>query len=122
MGKILANCAFFGDLDARDDSKQFGEKRIAGSEVRDTMQTNSPYMVVALVIIIPNLLRRIVLDHTVQSRKLRDLLKAGYSDFWSFKIKCIIKYRYVGLLVIQKNIMKNYFCILRDIFSFKKIF
>jgi len=30
-------------------------------------------------------------------------LKAGYSDFWSFKIKYIIKYRYV--LVIQKKIL-----------------
>ena len=49
-----------------------------------------------------------------------DPLKAGYSDFWSFKIKCIIKYRYV--LVIQKKYYENFFCILRDIFSFKDFF
>ena len=44
-------------------------------------------------------------------------LKAGYSDFWSFKIKCIIKRGMYSWF--RKNIMKNYFCILRDIFSFK---
>jgi len=48
------------------------------------------------------------------------ILKAGYSDFWSFKVKCIIKYRYV--LVIQKKYYKKLFLHIKGYIQFQRFF
>ena len=47
-------------------------------------------------------------------------LKAGYSDFWSFKIKCIIKYKYV--LVIQKKYYEKLFLHIKGYTQFQRFF